>query len=408
MPRKSSRTKARSPFGEKLHQLRQERKWSMHELSQHVKITNSYISLLENGDRQPSREVVLQLSEAFFPEGNARLQDELLVLAGYLPLQHSPEQSLSDPVHYLEAQLREQPEHFHHLLSLIQLLIRQGHQAEAKAYIRQGLQSLKGVVQMQTLLAQQELVNGHYERALVAQQAAIDSYELASSEEQASLSLADLYFNLGVISFQKGQPHLQAHMQHKLHPDQQALAENERQIALADFAKARQAFETALALRPDHAYLLDECARLYFNLADLSQDPAEADALWLKSIHCFRQVLHHRDHQKMGDYFLRESSAFLAYAHTKSGRYAEAEQILDLLLACAYSFWFFHFVKACHYSLRFAHDQNPDWLQAALEALAVTQRSLPNHLKLGELIQDEPDLQVLRQHRAEAWQAILD
>ncbi len=67
-------------FGEKLRQLRLEKKVSMRTLAQKAAIDFSYISQIEHGKRQPSRDVIVRLARALKTDA-----DELLVVAGHLP-----------------------------------------------------------------------------------------------------------------------------------------------------------------------------------------------------------------------------------------------------------------------------------------------------------------------------------
>lgn len=67
-------------FGKRLHQLRLEKKISLRALAEKVGVDFSYISQIEHEKRQPSRDVIVRLSEALGADS-----DEFLVTAGYLP-----------------------------------------------------------------------------------------------------------------------------------------------------------------------------------------------------------------------------------------------------------------------------------------------------------------------------------
>lgn len=68
-------------FGEKLHQLREEKNISIRELERKTGISNSYLSQLENGKRpRPSQEVIAKIGKVL---GNGAY-NRLMVEAGYL------------------------------------------------------------------------------------------------------------------------------------------------------------------------------------------------------------------------------------------------------------------------------------------------------------------------------------
>lgn len=67
-------------FGKRLHRLRLEKKISMRVLAEKVGVDFSYISQIEHEKRQPSRDVIVRLSQALGAD-----PDEFLVTAGYLP-----------------------------------------------------------------------------------------------------------------------------------------------------------------------------------------------------------------------------------------------------------------------------------------------------------------------------------
>ncbi len=52
-------------IGERVHQIRTQRRWSMHQLAERIGTTHSYISQLERGQIRPGIDVVMRLAEAF-------------------------------------------------------------------------------------------------------------------------------------------------------------------------------------------------------------------------------------------------------------------------------------------------------------------------------------------------------
>ena len=67
-------------LAQKLKLLRKKNGLTTIELGKLAQVSNSYISMLEAGERQPSRDVILRLGQAFFPEGN----DEAALKSGIL------------------------------------------------------------------------------------------------------------------------------------------------------------------------------------------------------------------------------------------------------------------------------------------------------------------------------------
>lgn len=61
--------------------------------------------------------------------------------------------------------------------------------------------------------------------------------------------------------------------------------------ALKRFYKALEYYQQALAMTPHDIFLLDEYARICFNIADLNTDVSEKPALWDAAIQAFVQVI---------------------------------------------------------------------------------------------------------------------
>jgi transcriptional regulator with XRE-family HTH domain len=64
-------------FGEKLKTLRRRHKMTQQELADQIETVQSYVSLLEHGEREPSAEVVLRVSLIFNISADQLLQDNL-------------------------------------------------------------------------------------------------------------------------------------------------------------------------------------------------------------------------------------------------------------------------------------------------------------------------------------------
>jgi transcriptional regulator with XRE-family HTH domain len=85
-------TDGRSPFGEQLRQLRQQRRLSQLELALEAGVSARHLSFLETGRAAPSREMVLKLSQCL--NATLRARNQWLMAAGYAPMY--TEHTLSD------------------------------------------------------------------------------------------------------------------------------------------------------------------------------------------------------------------------------------------------------------------------------------------------------------------------
>lgn len=81
------------PFGEHLRHWRQHRRLSQMALAQEAEISSRHLSFVETGRAQPSREMVLRLSERL--DVPLRERNALLVAAGFAPMYR--ERPLADP-----------------------------------------------------------------------------------------------------------------------------------------------------------------------------------------------------------------------------------------------------------------------------------------------------------------------
>lgn len=368
----------------------------MEKLAQAIAVSKSYISLLEAGERQPSREVVLKLAEALFPEGNSNARDELLILAGFAPINQDAVAAYCDAISIYEQSLSQNPQDFHTYLRLVYALIKAGRTQQAQEKIQQGMEIFSQAIQLQALLSTLELNRGNYREAIFHQETALRSYALHTQPEHLDIKLADLHFNLGAIYFVRGYEALRNFLQ----GDVTAKAQ-----ALADFSTAATEFETALQLAPQDVFIRDEYARLSFNQAYLLEG-AEAMPYWERTIAQFKQVLISPHKQELSQHTLMESGAFLAHAYTKSQRFAEAELTLGLLESFNPNFWLIHYIQACFCSLRYAVQPDKNLLTLGLEALQRAIDKASSHQVLTEAMHD-PDLSALRTARPRDFKRII-
>lgn len=374
-------------FGYYLKQLRKQKRLTQMDLSQASELSKSYISFLESSLRHPSRDVVLRLSEILAPQ-QEEVRDHFLILAGFVP--ENPAHLSKQPLFMLSD---APPASFSAYLQEVLLLIRQGNDEMAQKRLEQGFQRFSKPAQMQTLLAHLELSRGNFEHAVLSQQTALQHYHLMSQEQIPGFSHLDLILNLGVMYFLWGDRFLFARQAAEAEGDQ-VKAEQNKQAALEKYVQALEQFEKGIKLDSEYLYLLDEYARIHFNLADLL--PAEqASRHWQQAIDAYQKVIAHPAKHQIPAEHLRESALFLGLALSKMKRFEPAALVLNVLSLSPPQSWLMPYIQACHYALKYqAQAQQADLLQA--------RRCLERAIRidsaaLQQMQQDlEKDLQVLK------------
>lgn len=384
------------PLAQKLTAFRKKQGLTMQQLGEAVGVTESYISFLESGQRRPSRKLIKKLIAFYYPQGHADLQDEWLMLAGFSP---------ENPQQYVP-QIHDLPQEFSPDLDLrsrfaqIRNLIKAQHYEEATRHIQKCFQLYQGAVEIQSLVGSLELAKRNYQNAIQAQQTAIQFY-LNAPEASHHLKLPDLYLSLGVSYFLAGYEALQTSYSAKGNARKQSESEAKKQ-----FKAASEQFKRALDSDPDDIYILDEYARVSFNLAHLSRQ-AEA---WQETQKAYHQVLLHPDNRLIGSEALLEAALFRAHAFSKGGAFDAALDILSLIQAIRPEYWLAHYARACLHCLRFqqsaqAEELSPELDQGLLH-LARALQLAPQH-KAREEAQRDPDLAPLREQRPQAFARLI-
>lgn len=342
-------------FGQRLQQLRKQAALTQVDLSQRVHLSKSYISFLESGERHPSREVVLRLADILLSSDQEAIRDELLMLAGFVP--ENPQRLAS--LNLTIGEPDRDDASFRRFLHRTLQLIREGHHQQAKSRIEEGFRQYQRPAELQTLLAHLELVQGRFEQAVLLQQTALQHDALSETASDKGLGQVDLILNLGVMYFLWGDHLL---FGEPAQPEQ----------AQHYYAQALMAFEKGLALEPDQVYLLDEAARVHFNLADLA-DSVVAGPHWQAAIDLYRQVLQHPQRRLLSQRTLQESTAFLALAYARFGEAQQGLLILDILSLNLSTEWLIPYIRACCACLAVEQgaaqallSQAWEWLQEAI------------------------------------------
>jgi transcriptional regulator with XRE-family HTH domain len=405
VPKRKQTTAKTSPFSERMAVLRKQKGMRMEELGKLVKVSKSYISLLEAGERQPSRDVVIKLAEALFPEGHESGRDELLILAGFAPVNMDAVSVYKDLLDIYEQALQKDPDDFRTYTMLVFALIKAGRYEQAREKIQQASVRFTETVQMLALSSILELSKGNYETAILNQQTAIQNFHLRNGELTGHVQLPDLLFHLGDIFFIRGFHFLGEYVAAK-HEGKIKAAKAAKDKAMDDFHRACQEFEAALTADATDVYVLDEYARVNFNLAFLL-DGVAAQPYWERAIHSFRQVFLSRQKYHLGQQALMESGAFLAHAYAKSQRFEEAEFTIGLLGSFYQSYWLLHYIEACLYNLRYEADAQPEYLDYALEALELAMQVQDPKNQTATEAHVDPDLATVRKLRAKAFAQIV-
>lgn len=374
-------------FGYYLKQLRKQKRLTQMDLSQASELSKSYVSFLESSLRHPSRDVVVRLSEILAPQ-QENVRDHLLILAGFAPensahLRQQPSPIISETP----------PANFSTYLQEVLLLIRQSKHEMAQKRLEQGFQRFSKPAQMQTLLAHLELSRGNFAHAVLSQQTALQHYNLMPQEQSPGFSRLDFILNLGVMYFLWGDHFLFARQDADARGDH-AQAEQNKQTSLEKYGQALEQFEKGLQLDPNHLYLLDEFARVHFNLADLMV-PAHAGTHWLAAIEAYQKVIAHPAKDQIPAAHLRESALFLGLALSKMKAFEPAALILNVLSLSPPQNWLTPYIRACHYALRYQEQSQETDLLQARRCLRQAIQMDPEALKQAR--EDlEKDLQVLK------------
>lgn len=387
MPRKP---KNRSPFGQLLWQQRKQHKMTMRTLAKTVGVSESYISLLESGDRQqPARELVLKLAHALGARSSNQLADQFLLAAGYYPADKQMYEHHGDTVqNYLDT-LHKDPSNFQAYSALIFAYIKLGKTDEARHLIQEGLGHFENSNQLQSLLASLELAKHNFDKAIELQAFALQQHQ----QESTSQNLEDeesrrLQLNLGIMHFLRG-----------LH-DQDRWLQTQRKTyqrqAQKDYATAKKYLKALLESQND-AYILDEYARICFNQAFIGgKKEATLQAYWQECSESFEAVLRTPDKFTLGRQILMETCVFLAMAYTHQHKFDTAEVLIHSLeVTLNPPTALVYYLKACYHSLKGQAQQQSSEADLALDAMHTAHRIDPHFI--SQALTD-PDLAWLRQH----------
>ncbi|PKL80186.1 MAG: hypothetical protein CVV27_00805 [Candidatus Melainabacteria bacterium HGW-Melainabacteria-1] len=378
--------------------LRKRAGLTMTALSERIGVTPSYISLLESGERQPSRDVVDKLADVFFESKEINARDELRMLAGLSPVQTDKIIAPHDIRTTYEQMLERDPGDFRTFAALVRVLLKDHESELARQKIHEGLRRFTTSYQLQALLSQLELSHAHYQGAETAQKAAIEQFHAQPPELQKLHEIhADLYTSLGVIYYLWGSSQYER---------EDEASSNSRARALDLFRLAREQYDRALEIAPEDVYLLDEYARLCFHLARLSEGP-EQKVLWEISIRTFRKVICAENNAILGPEEIREACICMAQACSHAGRHEEAELILVLTRSMSPQFWPAHYALACLHSLQYEQLRETSHLDKALNSLRQAFKLQQSDTGIRQMARTDPDLNPLRAKRRKLFEDLI-
>jgi len=391
-------------FGKKIKKLRAEQGLTLNQVAIKTGITESFISYLEKGTRNPSKDVVFKLANALLPVDDRESLDDLLIAANLLPTNLEILSVRKDLISIYEERLETNPKDYRTFTLFIMALFKTGKYEKAKEQIEKGFTIFKDSVQLLSLLSHLELIKGNYETAIVNINAAIENYKLKTDKEkeEISLKLYDFILNLGTIYFTRGSEH----SANKFKAEQEGnteLANRERELAIQDLWLAKETYEQALKLSPDDVYILDEYARVNFNLGYFDD---KRENYWDKTIRAYAKVIHSEKNYEMGSNELIESCVFYAHALTKNGEYNLSELLLDVISICKPDYWLVHYIKACHYSLQFNDVKDKSLLDKALKHLKRAMETRDSYNRTQTEATYDPDLKNVREYRKKEFVAM--
>lgn len=380
-----------SAFGQKLRDLRKQRKITMKQLAERVGVSESYISRLETGERHPDKALILRMAPLLFPEGNAAETDQLLIAADYTPIKLDQFTGSDDVIDHFRQVLTQDPENFRAFNALMISLIKQGNYELAQKQLQQGLERYDDSIHLQVLMGALELAQSRFETALAYQREALLAYDRLSPAQASRLYLqrTDLLLNQAVIAFLQGYAVIGDYLEAP-QPELYTAAKGHLQMAL-------QALEEALLAAPEDIYVLDEYARVHFNLAYLEASAGHA-ASYAATIVAFERVVHSEEKHLLNYSDLIESSLFLVHAYAKQGSFVEAERHIHIVECCLPNFWLVHYIKACLYALKYVQQPEPRALERAFRSLERALALPDAHNRSRSEAPHDPDLVTLRLH----------
>ncbi|PIQ24015.1 hypothetical protein COW64_21310 [bacterium (Candidatus Blackallbacteria) CG18_big_fil_WC_8_21_14_2_50_49_26] len=314
MARLKKKAKTTTPFTERIVGLRKQKGWTMTEMSRQLGVSPSYISLLESGDRIPSRQIVKNLAETLLGSEDTLGMDEVLILAGFSPEFSSPACFTLSYPRLLERALASKSDHFIAFSSLIKYYLEQELLDLAQHRILEGLQRFSVPWQLQVLLAFRELQKSDFTSAELAQNLAIEYFQMRKNAEEETLGYLYLYlayFQFNAIKFH--------------------ILENKMDLGtvLGLQTEMYANYQKSLAYSQMNIFILNEYARTRYEYALLLAQ-SQGIEKWEPVIQLYHQVISSPQTKQLNPDLLAEACLNMAIAAQNAEKFELSELVLGL------------------------------------------------------------------------------
>lgn len=345
MARKKLKKVKSTPFSRKIAALRKESGLTMTALSQLIAVTPSYISLLESGERQPSRKVVARMIELFFSPDQIHLIDEFLMMAGLSPRQVD---KVLDHEFYSLRNEEKVPDSFEAFQEHLRTLIQKRKAKRVSELIQEGFQHFTEGFQIQILLSLLELSRHNYEAALKAQRMAMELYQ--EQEHQCESLYGAILLNLALCYASSAY---------------QLWKQKEQDKTVAHLWQALHHYDDFLKLTPQSPVVQRHRAQIVIDLVELN--PERATERLPATIGELKELLKLNLHQNgNAERSSKTTGYLLSTALAYQGKQEEAELLGAALVTHAPNHWENHQLKAQLYALKYKQTAEPNAREKAL------------------------------------------
>lgn len=340
-------------FGEELIKLRKEVSIPQEKLAQKLGFSRSYICKLENGERQPTKEIILKLSQIC--NLNNYSKNKLLAIGGF------------------DTDFDSSQEHYQEALKLIVEFKEEGMIDNAKKIIEQSILIFDNTIEIYSLLANLYLLKNNYQEAIRIYEDALKFYpDPKTSLIKVGISKAQLIHNLGYVYFEKAlklKKNLEIFMIKQIVENadmENEISEIKKEVVL-DLSIALKKFESALEMEPDNEHIVEQIARAYLNRASVENKKSKDDFL-KKGILMYDRLI---SFPLVSERVARriEASIFIAMSYGKLLNLKESSRLINIIISCNPNNALAFYAKACIYSLN-ASD-NVEYLQISYDNLKI-------------------------------------
>jgi transcriptional regulator with XRE-family HTH domain len=365
-------------FGKELAQLRKRANITQYQLAKELNISRSHIFRIENGERNPNKEIIQKFSDIIKFTHYDLIK--LFVLAD------------------IDFELDNNRENFKLCFHLALELKNKGLNDKAKFLVEKAMSNFDNMIELHALLANLNLLNNDYEGAIKANEETLKYLENIPKEQRNEIGItqAEIIHNLGYVYFERG-------LNKKFYKDslviknwenynkniEESINELIEEITY-DFNKAIDKIEDALKIESDNLHIIDQLARIYYQNAEIIENKLNKEKMFEKSISLYEIIISSFD-ENFEEFKKQEASIFLAMALAKIFNLKESSRLINTIINYKPLYYLGYFAKSCIYSIN--GENNKDFLEISYNSL-VKAIKLNNDLK--EDIKLEIDLYNLR------------